>query len=322
MKKTNFKRCALLMLLLILSLPVAAQKTVREYVENTKNEKIKKKIVMPAGAYPQTAGGYRDGHGPNPLLTSREQLPDTVALVSFHIYDIGTSNHIKNVSITYYMLSEAGGNEIADAMLASTITRLKQSFKQRGVVLLTPDEFLNTKEKQDFYYNTFEPKLSRLGKFLSGIETKNRETAVTASGYRALDIAAAADFLRAESLGGELARNLGVGGVLSIGVELMSDRKTVNMNGLKMTLHGPNPIPREDKRYISQNMGAGYYEGQIYANGYFYFDKSLEVGRFSKGQKEIEKDFGGLEVVFELFVEKFYEKMYECIEKAAGKYKR
>lgn len=320
--KNSSKPVLLLLLFALAALPLVAQKTVREYVENTSNEKISKKIVMPAGGYPQTAGSYGDGHGINPLLTSKNQLPDTVALISFHIYDIGTEHHIKNVSITYYSLTADGGNVIATSMLQSIVGRLKEAFRQQGSVLLTPDEFLNTPEKKQAYYS-FEPSLSKLGKFLSGIETKQRDIAVWPAGYRAFDIAAAGDFLRAESLGGELAKKLGVGGTLSIGVELMTDRKNVYMNGMKMVMHGPNPVPREDKKYISQNMGAGYYTGQIYANGTFYFDKPLQIARVGKGKlEEMQADFAGLEVISELFIRKFYDKMHECIAKAASKYKK
>lgn len=298
-----------------------AQKTIMEYVEENDKEKIKKSIVMPAGSYPQRAGGFSDGHGINPVLTSTKQIPDTVALITFHIYDIGTSNHIKNVSITYYSLSEKGGNQMANLISSNSIAQLKEAFKKQGVVLLTPDEYLNTKEKRDYYYNTFSPSISKLGKFLSGIETKQNDIAVAADGYRAFDISAANDFLRAESLGGDLAKKLGVKGVLSIAVELMSDKKNIAMNGTKMVLHGQNPIPREDKKYISQNMGAGYYRGQIYAGGYMYFKNPIVIANFDKKQnKIINENFEGIGNVFECFVERFHDEMKESIEKAAKKY--
>ncbi len=307
-------------ILLLTCITVHAQKSMKEYVEKTGKEKIKKGIVMPAGTYPQTAVGYSDGHGINPLLTSVKQLPDTVALITFHIYDIGTSNHVKNISITYYSLSEEGGNIMANKMLDASIARLKEAFGKQGVVLLTPDEFLNTKEKRDYYYTMFAPDISKLGKFLSGIETNKNDISVTANGYRAFDISAAGDFLRAESLGGDLTRKLGVKGVVSIAAELMSDNKRISMNGIKMVLHGPNPIPKEDKKYISQNMGAGYYTGQIYASGYTYFDKPVEVGKFENKKQFINDTFEGIDLILESFVEKFYEKMNESIEKAAKKY--
>lgn len=314
------KKTILACTFLAVSVLVQAQKSIKEYVEKTGKEKIKKNIVMPAGSYPQTAGSFDDGHGINPVLTSVKQLPDTIALVTFHIYDIGTSNHIKNVSITYYSLSEKGGNLMANAMLKASIASLKESFKKQGVVLLTPDEFLNTKEKREYYYKTFQPNISKLGKFLSGVETKQNDISVTADGYRAFDISAAGDYLRAESLGGDLAKQLGVKGVLSIAAELMSDTKRINMNGVKMVLHGPNPIPKEDKKYVAQNMGNGYYAGQIYASGYTFFDKSIEVGKFEKKQQAINDNFEGIDTVFDAFIEKFYEKMNESIEKAAKKY--
>lgn len=298
-----------------------AQKTIKEYVEKNDKEKIKKSVVMPAGSFPQRAGGYSDGHGPNPLLTSVKQIPDTVALITLHIYDIGTANHIKNVSITYYSLSEAGGNKVANLIHSNAIAQLKEAFKKQGTVLLTPDEYLNTKEKKDYYYNTFIPKISKLGKFLSGIETKQNDIAVSADGYRAFDISAASDFLRAESLGGDLAKKLGVDGVLSIAVELMSDKKNIAMNGTKMFIHGPNPIAKEDKKYISQNMGAGYYNGQIYAGGYMYFNDPIVVAGFDKKQNQIiNENFEGIGNVFECFIERFHDEMKESVEKAAKKY--
>lgn len=318
--KYIMKRIILLTAVLCSAVTGRAQQTINGYVEKSGEEKIKKNIVMPAGAYPQTAGGYEDGHGINPLLTSKDQLPDTIALITWHIYDIGTSNHIKNVSITYYSLTENGGNIMANGLLEASITQLKASFKAQGVVLLTPDEYLDTEEKRNYYNNTFIPEISKLGKFLSGIETKQQDISVTADGYRAFDISAGGDFLRAQSLGGELAEKLGVEGVLSIAAELMSDNKRVNLNGLKMVLHGPNPIARQDKKYVSQNMGAGYYEGQIYANGYFYFDKPMEVATFKDKKQTLTGNFAGIDVVLNCFVEKFYEKMHECIEKAAKKY--
>ena len=164
------------------------------------------------------------------------------------------------------------------------------------------------------------PQISKMGKFLSGIETNQQDISVTANGYRAFDISAASDFLRAESLGADLAKKLGVKGELSIGVELMSDNKHINMNGIKIALHGPNPVPKVDKKYISQNMGAGYYEGQIYANGYRFFKNPIEIGKFEKKQQTINENFDGMGTVLECFVEKFYESMNESVEKAKKKY--
>lgn len=319
--KNQSKRNSCIILFFFLSASIVfAQKTIKEYVGKTDREKIKKDIVV--SAQPQTAGGYSDGHGVTPLLTSASQLPDTVALITFHIYDMGTSNQIKNVSITYYSLSEKGGNIMANSILNGSINQLKESFKKQGVVLLTPDEYLNTDEKRNYYYNTFMPQLSKLGKFLSGIETKHQDISVTADGYRAFDIAAASDFLRAESLGSDLAKKLEVDGVLSIAIELASDNKRINMNGAKMILHGPNPVPKEDKKYISQNMGAGYYAGQIYASGSMYFDKSIEIGKFENKKQSVSDNFEGIDVIFDCFVEKFHEKMKESIEKAAKKYSK
>lgn len=298
-----------------------AQKTIKEYTEKAGKEKIKKKIVI--GAEPTTAGGYGDGHGKTPLLTSTSQLPDTVALVTYYIYDLGTSNFSDagNVGVsTYYFVSEKGGNLLANEALSKSIDALKQAFKKQNVVLLTPDQYLNTPEKKAYYYTKFKPTISGIGKFLSGIENKHTDIAVGADDFRVFDLSASVDYLRAESLGGDMAKQLGVDGLLSIAVEVQSDKRNIEMHGIKMTLHGPNPIPKEDKKYIGQKMGTGYYAGQIYANGTFFFDKAIHVASYEKKKLDMNMQFDGVGVVFESFIEKFYESMHEAIDKAAKKY--
>jgi hypothetical protein len=296
-----------------------AQKSVKEFVEKTDAEKIKKSIVMGPGFQPTVAGSYDDGHGKNPLLWSTDQLPDTIALITYYIYDIGTSNTIKNVSITHYSLTETGGNVVANAIYASTIEELKKACQAQGVVLLTPDQYLDTQEKRDYYYKTFTPKISKVGNFLSGLETKQADVAVTADNFRGFEVGATADYQRAESLGGDLCAKLGVDGVLSIAFELVSDKKTINMTGVKMGLNGPNPIAKMDKKYVGQNTGTGYYTGQLYSYGYFYFPAAIPVGGFEK-DKIVNLNFEGTGTVLGHFIDKFYLVMNESIVAAKKKY--
>ena len=64
---------------LLLAGSIYSQKTIREYVDGTDKEKIKKSILIEQ--QPVTAGGFADGHSRWPLLTSPDQLPDTIALI-------------------------------------------------------------------------------------------------------------------------------------------------------------------------------------------------------------------------------------------------
>jgi hypothetical protein len=296
-----------------------SQKSLKELLDDQGKEKIKKSVLIEQA--PVTAGGYDDGHGRNPLLTSKNQLPDTIALITFYAQDIGSSNTVHNVSITYHSLTGEGGNYFANEIYKKSISTLKEKFKQQGAVLLTPEEFLNTKAKRDYYFKEFQPTVSKLGNFLSGIENKQVDIVAGANGFRIFDVAAAWDVLRAESIGGELAKKLGVKGVLSIQLGLQDDGgKRVNLNQIKIALNGPNPVAKQDKKYVAQNLGNGYYYGNIYSYSNYTLKKPVEIAVFKKKQLE-GANVEGIEIILESMIEKMYESMHESIDKAAKKYK-
>lgn len=291
-----------------ISLSALSQAPIKEYVNDKGSEKIKKSIDKAAGPYQ----GFEDGHGMTPYLTSEKQIPDTVALITFYVYDKGTTTY-SPAFITTHSLSEQGGNYFANHFHQQAIAKLKESFKSQGIVLLTPDEFLNTEEKRNYYYKEFKPQISKLGNFLSGMESGSSEMAVCADYYRGFDEAAAFDFKRSTSLGNELAGKLGVKAVLSISLELQDDGKNVNINGVKWTMNGPNPVAKLDRKYVGA-FGAGYQEGLVYFKSYYYFDKGV---RFAKRKKKVleEENYEGIEDVLSLFAEVSVETMKESIQK-------
>lgn len=305
--------------LLFCSTSLFAQKSIKEYVEKNDKEKIKKSIAIDGLCKPATGKSFNDGHGRSPYLSSKEQLPDTIALITFNISDLGFSTTWKNdwMRITeYFSVSEKGGNIISNAILKQTLTSLKEEFKKHGVVLLTIDEVLNTQEKKDYYYKTFAPEVSKIGTFLNNLENRGVDIAVCATNYRYFDLGASWDYLRSQSLGSDLARKLGVDGVLSIGNVVQTTTKDGNIRTIKMALHAPNPIPKEDKKYIGQKTGVGYYDGQIYVGGTLTFKNAINC--MELGTKEITSmDFDGLEVVFESFIERFYDELDEAISKVS-----
>jgi hypothetical protein len=320
MKHTN-RITSLFLALMVLHAGMAnAQNTIKEYVADNDPERMEKNVVM--GGEPITAKGFGDGHGKMPLLTKKSQLPDTVALITFYMYDLGTNTTSRaghSVNTVYTSVSKNGGNTISNEIYRQSISNLKAAFKKRGVVLLTPDEFLNTPARRTFYYKEFAPEVSKLGKFLSNIESKQTDIEVSADSFRVFDLTMATDHLRSESLGSELAKKLGVNGVMSIAVELQSSKKSLDLHGFKVSLHGPNPIPKEDKKYVAQKMGNGYYEGQLYSYGTLFLKNPVRVGAFKKAVIE-ELDFEGVGSILEAFVNKFYDTMGENAEKAAKKY--
>lgn len=304
------KKYISLFTLAIIVVSVHSQSPIKEYFDKKGIEGISKQIVI--GGEPITANGYDDGHGRNPYLTSKNQVPDTLALITFYIYDVGVEYKSGN-TIYSYSLSEKGGNYLANNIHKSAIEKIKESYKKIGIVVLTPEEYLNTPEKIK-EYNNFKPALSKLGNFLSGLESNSANVAVAADFYRGFDINASADHERMESLGYELANKLGVDGVLSIAIELASNKKEVSITGFKMAMHAPNPIPKKDKKYISQNMGAGYYAGQLFAFGTFYFKSPMLIAEIKKGAI-INENYLGIDDILACFAGKFDQIISKAIDK-------
>ena len=207
---------------------------------------------------------------------------------------------------------------MANEILREGLDDLRAAFKQRGVVLLTPDQFLNTPEKKAFYKN-FQPEISRMGNFISGLEKGDAKVTVTADGYRIFDAGAAKDYLRAESMGSVLASKLGVDGVLHIGIDLSTNATDVYISGIKMVLNAPNPIPRQDKKYVGQKLGTGWYAGQVFASGDLMFKKPLHIVRYKKQEKK-PAQLQGIGTIFSCFADRFYNEMEACAVKAAKKY--
>jgi len=294
-----------------------AQHSIREYVEKYDSKKIQKSMLTDVLSVPTTAKSFRDGHGKTPYLSAENQLPDTIALVAFNIRDLGDVNFVDAgyvTFITYTCLSAEGGNMIANAIYNASIEKLKEMFKKEGVVLLTPEEFLDTPAKRSFYYDEFTPKVSKLGDWLSGIESRGTQMSTSADYFRTFDLSAAADYKRSISLGDELARVLGVDAVLSIGTVLQTNKKEGYLRSMKMAIHGPNPIPKEDKKYAAQKLGNGYNDGLLYISLNFMPKKAVPVLAIKKGTFT-DINFDGLDVIMENFIAKTYSIFHETVAK-------
>ncbi len=309
------KHNAFIIFMLICSQFVFGQKTIEKYAEKYDGKKLQKKIAVDALSRPATGKSFRDGHGRTPYLSSTDQLPKTVALITFNIRDLGDVevNKLANM-ITYNSLSENGGNMVANDIHNQTIDGLKEKFREMGAVLLTPKEFLDTPEKIEFYYNEFEPEVSKLGKFLSRIEDRGTRMSTSADFYRTFDLSAAFDYKRSISLGSDLAKKLGVDAVLSIGTVIQTNKKEGYFRSVSMTLHGPNPIPKEDKKYAAQKYGNGYNEGLLFVGAKLELKKPIESIEIRK-KKIDELKFEGMDIIFNNFITKMYDEMNKSIEK-------
>ena len=298
---------------------VYGQKTFNEYVEKTGSEKIQKSISMDVFTKPVANKSATDGHGKNPYFTSESQLPKKIALITFNVNDLGyfkASGAAGGVVVTTFRhLTEAGGNMVATNFHDQSIDKLKASFEKYGVELQTPQEFLDTPEKIKFYNEEFVPQVSKLGEFMSNIENRKSDISASADDYRYFDMGAAFDFLRAESLGYDLTKELGVDAVFSIGFVIQTDKKEGTFHWVKMAMHGPNPVPKQDKKYVAQNSGNGYNNGQLYVGGTLTLKKPISFMEIRK-EEIVSMDLEGIENIFAPFIDRFYSEIYNSIEKA------
>ena len=299
--KSNFTKITVFAVFVLIASTVTAQKSIEEYIEKKDPDKIKKAFVL--NGKPMTTKSFNDGHGRESFFTSKDQFPKKIALVTFNLTDLGNKSSSK-------------ANLIASKMYDQVISDLKKKFAENGAELLVPSEYLDTPEKRLFYYDEFMPEVSKLGNFLSDIESRGVLVKAGVDDFRYFDMGAALDFKRAESLGYDLAKQLGVDAVLSIGIQIGTDKKKGYLSTIKMVLHGPNPIAKEDKKYVAQKSGNGYNKGQIYVSGSFGLKKPIEIMKFN-GVNVTEMNFKGLETLFAAFVEKFYSTMNAAVEKNA-----
>lgn len=305
---------------LLINVNVNAQKSIKEYADKTDTEKIKKSIVIDVLSKPATGGSFKDGHGRTPYLSSKDQLPKKVALITFYITDEAfeyTTEVGKFVYFNKHMLSANGGNMVSNEIYKQSFGSLKEEFKKHGTDLLTPKEYLDTEEKRNFYYKEFTPEISKVGNFLTNIENRNSDMVIGADYFRAFG--GFYDYKRANSLGYDLAKKLGVDAVFGLYVQLQNtSKKEIYIKSISMAMHGPNPIPMQDKKYTGQKTGTGYYKGQEYIGGYFVFKKPFLVIELNPKAGSIESmNFEGIDVIFDAFVDRFYDEMYAAIDKVA-----
>ncbi len=116
------------------------------YNETSNPEKIKVKYDFPREGRASNNGG---GYSANMDLVNPK--PKRVALVSYYLYDAGKGK--ANITGTgAWATSASAGQGQINGFYAKSIQPLKDAFKQNGIELLTPHEFLDTQEKAELYY--------------------------------------------------------------------------------------------------------------------------------------------------------------------------
>jgi len=273
-----------------------------EFASKTANaDKISIKFDFPAEG--KTS---KNGSGYSANVNLLDPKPKKIALVSFYLYDPACGKSTKTTTTTAIHSSASiwtTPQDVAqthvDGFYTQSIEALKSGFKKFGVELLTPAEFLDTKEKEEFFYGFNQE---------SGKKEKTERTQIGAyvqvkggtlkicpndGGYRPFFVAneplntsmltnfvnmgiGGANRKMTSSLGCDLAKELGVDAVAVCYIvtrKPSSKKDDYVVDAVSLYVLGPNPV---DDSHENKN------RGQFYC-GTRYFAKQLEFANAKAG---------------------------------------
>lgn len=261
-----------------------------EFAEATeKADKIKVKYDFPR------EGRNSGGSGYSANMDLLKEKPKRVALISYYLYDPGKGKvqggtYTGNVSVSVWRTSDFVGQTQVDGFYNSSIDALKSSFKENGIDLLTPAEFLDNDEKKEFYYGFNQESgkkekvsITKRGAAGSGIGEQASATVSTLKisptnkGYRTFFIGNeapdesmienfqggifSANRKMTSSLGYDLCKGLGVDAVVVVYVctrKVKQTKDDYGVNAVVTMMMGPNPGKAEDTDPEAKNLGQFY----------------------------------------------------------------
>jgi len=271
---------------------LVAQKST-PFADKTEDEgKIKVKLDFPSEGRTSKKGA---GYSTNVDLL--DPKPKKVALVSFYLYDPGSgkSSSVGAVAVTgkskaaVWRTPDALAQTHIDGFFAQSIEPMKEGFKEFGIELLTPDEFLDTEEKKEFFYgfNQESGKKEKTKTKAIGMnvyaEISNIKICPYDEGYRPFFVInegmptgqkfantgiGGANRKMTSSLGYELAKGLDVDAVVVcyiVSTKLKMNKENYAVNAVAMYMFGPNPLAEgpDDKNRGQFYCGARFYNGLL-----------------------------------------------------------
>ncbi|MDX1650905.1 MAG: hypothetical protein R3277_00315 [Brumimicrobium sp.] len=273
--------------------------------------------------FPPEGRNSKNGKGYSANVELINPKPKKIALVSFYLYDPAKGKATGGVytgiaKTAVWRTSDELGQDHIDAFYAEGIDALKASFKEYNMDLLTPDEFLDTEEKKDFYYGfnqesakkekTTVTKSKNAGTGLSTIASSTMTTlkiCPSGKGYREFFVANeaadestqtvlktggifSANRQMTSSLGYELCKGLGVDAVVVCYIvtrKLKKNKEDYGVNAVNLFMFGPNPVSEgaDDKN-----------RGQFYCGTRVYYKGAKAVFHDSKSNKTSTKGFANI----------------------------
>lgn len=254
--------------------------------------KIKAKLDFPAEGRTSKKGS---GYSANVDLL--DPKPKKVALVSFYLYDPGSGKSTSTAGVVatgkskaeVWRTSDALAQTHIDGFYAQCVEPMKEGFKEFGIDLLIPEEFLDTEEKKEFF-NGFDQESGKkektstraVGMYVSAT-ISNIKICPYDEGYRPFFVVnegmptgqkfvntgvGGANRKMTSSLGYELTKELDVDAVVVcyiVSTKLKSNKENYAINAVAMYIFGPNPMAEgpDDKNRGQFYSGARYYNNLL-----------------------------------------------------------
>ena len=242
-------------------------------------------------------------------LSKLDGMPQDIALISFFIYDPGTSTKTEKgpyraMREGYEMraLTKDGASYYGTKLYEAGISSLVSTFKSHDVNLLKSEEFLTSQEKRE-YFDSFEPELGfmfrAITKFLGALEAGAKggemKASATAPGYRVLMVPA--DDRKLMTGMRELNDQLEVDAMLVVKNIVATEKKDFRLKGVEMRLVGPNPEPKAPNApAISYIPAYTYGKAQVEFEDGYAFD-------FTKESEEFRENYAGYDQLLKVMAD-------------------
>lgn len=257
--------------------------------------------IKAAFDFPTEGRNAKNGGGYSANLEMLKEKPKKVALISFYLYDPACGkttggSYSGTATASCWRTSDSKGQEHIDGFYAKSLDPLKTKFKEYGMELMTPEEFITTDEIADFYYNFSQEsakkeKTERTVRKAAGTTISSVAEATVSTlkvspqgkGFRAFFVAnesmtvsqienfktagiMGANRKMSSSLGYELCQGLGVDAVLVCYIVTRKpkmNKEDYGVNAVSLYMFGPNPVIEgdDDKNRGQFYCGTRYFSG-------------------------------------------------------------
>lgn len=284
MKKLIFLFC-----ILVVPMIGSSQKTLREWAE-LDEKKWNKQLAY--NDYLTNLKRY---------VKTEDQKPKVknVGILTFYMFTPSPSQRNINL-LSPAQITGKGSSFIIDELYDKALPALQAGFKEKGITLMTLDEFLDTGEKKKLYNETeFEPSALAKGTAAWAAKLSGRayggDAKATPDGYKL--ITETNWDIKMMRTTGDFAKKVNIDAVISVMQQINWDGKNLYLGPTVMSMIGPNPIPEnEDDWYAPVGPLKGYLEGFIFGAVIASPPKPYPIGETSK--KSIEINFDELDLVY------------------------